>query len=384
MKETYRKAPTNPAFSLPILLVGFIFLQGCGEESQFVNNIDNQFQRVCVEEEGHKAYVVNKNSVYQKKEISSLIGPDYSGLSLQPVNLLFLDGFGQLRNDTFRILSYKGPQVQTTKCSLKFDYESDQGATLSQVTSYYYSSLARQFSKDKELSLIGQGVYIITQSSVTGWSSKDNTIYLGVHTETQHDSGLDGSIILSLISEANIYYASEGAIYKRTNQNHRDCREEKEMCCLSEEGCSKALTIGLSHYFSSYFFRTAPTIGEAYSNSLTGIEDCGISRDLNQSKDLSLTEAFSACEEDSHHGYVYPMATVYASIWWNVFNKIMNTEPQEVNRFQVFYLEHLKRLKGNFNFIDAFHSMSDLDSKEFESKFTHYFRDEFIRRGINL
>lgn len=368
-------------FLLPILGMGFIFLQSCGEGFVPINNGINSSSGLCVEEGGHNTYVVNKNSVHSKGEISSLTGPDYKELGLKPVHLLFLGHSGWLENNTFRVLSYTGKQVNTTQCPLKFNYELDKGVTLSQVTSYYYSSLARQFSNEIELSLTGQGVYLITQAPVTGWSSKDNTIYLGVHQESQHDSGLDASIILNLVSEANIYYASRGNIYKDVEPNHRDCQDEKRMCCVDEEGCSKALTIGLSHYFSSYFFRKAPTVGESYSNKLTGIEDCGISRDLSKSKDLLISDAFNACEEK---GYVYPMATVYASIWWNVLNKILDAEPQEAEPFQVFYLEHLKRLKGDFNFIDAFRSISELDAENFGSKFAPYFREEFIRRGISI
>ena len=258
---------------------------------------------------------------------------------------------------------------------------------LSQVTSYYYSSsVARQFSKDQELSLSEKKIYLVTQAPVTGWSSEDNTIYLGVHPTTQQNSGLDASIILNLISEANIYYASQGLIYEKAHSTHKDCQGKKEMCCLNEQGCSKAITIGLSHYFSSYFFRQAPTVGESYSNRLKGIEDCSISRDLNESQNVSMEEAFDACEEK---GYVYPMATVYASIWWNVLNQILEEDSKETNlnlaaSFQVFYLKHLESLKGDFNFIDAFSSMKKLDDEKFEAQFTNYFRSEFIRRGINL
>lgn len=371
-----------------ILTLGLILFQNCkgGFKTIAIDRSSNEgphdnSQGIHCGGEGYNACVVNKNSVYEKGAISLLAGPDYRGLSLKSVNLSFLDSSGRLQNETFRVLSYVGPQVSTTDGPLKFNYESDQGVALSQVTSYYYSSLARQFSKDRELSLIGQNMYIITQAPVTGWSAEDNTIYLGLNPDNQHDSGLDASILLNLVSEANIYYASQGAIYTETNSNHRDCRSEEKMCCLNEKGCSKAITMGLSLYFSSYFFREAPTVGESYSNRLTGMEDCGISRDLNKSKDLLISTAFYSCREN---GYVYPMATVYASIWWNVFKKISDDSPQETERLQVFYLEHLKGLKGNFSFIDAFNSMRKLDSQDFESKFATYFRNEFLRRGIRL
>ena len=363
------------------LLVMVIFLHGCGEFQALDTSNEKQSQGICVEEEGHNTYVVDKNSVYATKRVSSLQNPNYKDLPLEPVHLSFLDSSGYLKNDTFHVLSYTGQQVKTTNCPLKFGYEEDQGVALSQLMSYHYSSMARRFSLEQSLFVLGQGIYIITQAPLTGWSSEDNTIYLGVHAETLHDSALDASILLNLISEANIYYATQGAIYKETHHNHRDCMGEEQACCLGQEGCSKAITIGLSQYFSSYFFKEAPTVGETYSNRLTGIEDCGISRDLNVSRSVSMTTAFSACGQT---GYVYPMATVYASIWWNVLQNLSNTQPESLERFQVFYLKHLKGLRGDFDFLDVFNSMKEIDNQEFGSAFTSYFRSEFTQRGIDL
>ena len=375
---------TSFVFLFIIFMVGMILFQNCEGEFKAIKSSNHPLitkSLNCLDETEHDDCVINKNSVYEKKEISSLAGPDYSGLLLKPVNLPFLDDSGKLQNNTFRVLSYTRQQVNTTHSPLRFSYESDNGVALSQVTSYYYSSLATQFSKKTNLSLTGYGLYIITQAPVTGWSAEDNTIYLGLNPNNQHDSSLDASILLNLLSEANIYYASQGAIYKETSENHKDCRGKEEMCCINEKGCSKALTMGLSLYFSSHFFKDSPTVGESYSNSLTGMEDCGISRSLNESRDVSISEAFNACWTK---GYVYPMATVYASIWWNVHKEIRDNKPQKTKEFQTFYLEHLKRLKGSFNFMDAFHSIEELDTQDFDSTFAPYFKKELIRRGITI
>ncbi len=335
----------------------------------------------CLENMDTDVCVVNKNSVYDSEQLSSTNSPDYSKLLLKEVDLLFLDDSGYLQNNTFMVISYTGPQVRIQDGPLKFSYELDGGVSLSQVTSYYYSSLARQFSSRAELSLVGKGLSIVTQAPKTGWSAEDNTIYLGLDPDTQHDSALDGSILLNLIAEANIYYASLGVIYDNTENKHRECQGGENKCCVNELGCSKAITIGLSLYFSSSFFRDAPTVGESYSNKHTGMEDCGISRDLNKSADISLSEAFNACQEI---GSIHTMGTVYGSIWWNVFKEISDKEPDKVEDFHVFYLEHLKRLKGNFDFPDAFNSIQRLDSESFQSEFTSYFRNEFIRRGLTI
>ncbi len=386
-----------------------LFFQGCGDGSiHKFGSYNKGTHQFCTDGGGLSAYVINKNSVHSKKAISQKLGSEYENLALK---LVYIDpprSSKFLQNETFRIRSYTGVQVEATKCLLEFPYSLDKGVPLSQVTSYYYSSLVNQFSQDQELSLKGKGIYIITQAPVTGWSSQDNTIYLGKDTNSSYDSSLDASILLSLIGSANIHYASGGAAYMGSSSQHRACRGEDEMCCINKNGCSKALTIGLSHFFAASFFPEAPTIGESYSNKLTGIEDCGISRDLNQSKDISVLETFHACSNaqgDSNNqgisgssnqnsnnqvsnsgdsGYIYPMATLYASIWWNVFKEISTQSPQKLEDFRVFYLEHLKQLQGSFTFIDAFHAMEDLDSKNFNSQFTSYFRKEFIRRGLNL
>ena len=378
-QKVNHKSPYLPYLSL-LLTTNLAFLQACGNEFQsFDNHSGESLHNICVEKGGHNTYVIDKNSVYAKKEVSSLVGPDYNHLPLKPAHLLFLNTSGYLQNETFRILSYTGQQVSTTDCPLKFNYEEDHGVALSQLNSYYYSSLARQFSSQRKLFLLGQGIYIITQAPVTGWSSADNTIYLGRDPETEHDSGLDASILLGLIAEANIYYATQGAIYEDSQRHQRDCRGEQEMCCSSQRGCSKAISIGLSQYFVSYFFRDAPTIGETYSNDFTGIKDCGVSRSLKESQNLSLSEAFSACKE---RGYVYPMGTLYASIWWNIWQQILVEEPQKTDIFQDLYLEHLKGLRGGFDFFNALELIIDVDEQQFDSQFSSYFKDEFTRRGL--
>ena len=337
----------------------------------------------CVEAKKDRSYdacVVNKNSVYEKKAVSSLARPDYKGMPLKAVSLPFLDNSGYLQNDTFLLISYTGLSVTIESRPLRFAYELDKGVALSQVTSYYYASLARGFSKDMPLSLVGQGVYLVTQAPQTGWSVEDNAIYLGLDPVTQHDSGLDGSFVLSLVNEANTYYASRGKIYKGLDGTHRDCRGGEKMCCSSQLGCSKAITRGLSHYFASSFFEDAPTVGESYSNRLSGIEDCGVSRDLRKSRQLSLLESFDACAQK---GYIYPMATFYASVWWNVFQEIKRSRPENVGEFKTFYLEHLKGLRGEMNFVDVFGLIKEVDSKK-SSIFTSYFKKELTSRGLAL
>lgn len=362
-----------------------IFLQGCEEENYppigMPKKSKDRVPQVCVEESGHNTYVINKNSVYAKKEVSQTEKPNYTGLPLKPAHLLFLDTSGYLQNSTFRVRSYKEPQVRIDKCPLKFPYPSDQGVALSQIMSYYYSSLAMGFSKNMDLYLKGQKVYIVTSSPITGWASQDNTIYLGITPKTKHDSGLDASILLNLISEANIYHGTRGNIYEDMALHHRDCRGEREMCCKTELGCSKAISIGLSLYFSSYFFQDAPTMGETYSNKITGMEDCKISRDLNQNRNLQISNAFNACDES---GYVYPMATLYASIWWSVFQEISKNLPEKHDQLQVLYLKHIKEIKGNFTFEDSFNEIKSLDSKHFEFSFSKYFIHEFKKRAFSF
>ena len=387
--------PIKPFIILSLVLVVtaivlVVAFQNCGNVGELDGDliIDPPVETnpiiFCVNDTQDRSYdacVVNKNSVYEKKEVSSLDGPDYEKMFLKAVSLPFLDDSGHLQDETFRVIPYTGPSLNIEDTPLRFEYESDGGVALSQITSYYYASLAREFSNQISLALLGQGVYLVTQAPQTGWSAEDNTIYLGRHPVTHHDSGLDGSLILGLVSEANIYYASQGEIYEELEGHHRDCQGREKMCCSSQLGCSKSITRGLSHYFTASFFEDAPTIGESYSNRLSGIEDCGVSRDLTKSRQLSLSEAFNACAQQK--GYIYPMATFYASVWWNVFQEIKRSSPEKVDEFKVFYLEHLKGLRGNMNFVDAFGLIEEVDSKKFYI-FASYFKKEFTSRGLTL
>ena len=80
-----------------------------------------------------------------------------------------------------------------------------------------------------------------------------------------HDSALDGGILLNLIAESNIYYATKGAINEGVAMKHKTCQiplrmpsgtqnhEIEEACCVDEKGCSKAISMGYRFIFHLIF-----------------------------------------------------------------------------------------------------------------------------------
>mgnify|MGYP003394292106 CR=1 FL=1 len=341
----------------------------------------------CMNDEAYNACLFLKNPVYQKNGISANADDTPTSLlSLQTVALkLSVRNNGpSLENEIVSVHTNIGTRAQSATNLWKFDASAtDESDKFGQVMTYFWLTYAA-LKTQNQVGLfwaINKDIQVIINDEFSGWSGDDNTIHL---QKVENDKHLthQADLIIYYLGLANAHHATSGQMTSpKTDEKHRDCGKtvtKNKHCCVTAAGCSMALTTGAADYFVATIFPDAPTVGDGWTGRTQGLQACGISRDLNQNKDLTAQAAFSACSSDSGEGFIYPMGTVYASIWWEVRKKAV---PEEIDRL---YQNHLKRLNSTDDFSSALQKILSTDDELFAGKHKALFNEEFQRRGVGI
>lgn len=337
----------------------------------------------CMKKSEFNACLILKNPLHHaaKSDGEDPESTDISSLQTVGVNLKTKDGLF-LQNDTVSVESANGQRAKADGDVWKFPADlNDANDFFGQVMAYFWLNYSVGIAeRDSGIFwAVNKNIRVLINDEFSGWSASGNTIHLqkaeGGKLPT-HDAGL----MVYYLGLANLHYATNGKIAELTNdQDHRSCGSVKKdrHCCKDADGCAMALSSGAADYFVAATFPQAPTLGEAWSNRLSGLQACGLSRDLNENKDLSVQQAYAACAGQSGEGYIYPMGTVYASIWWEVRKK---SKASEIDRL---YQYHLKRLNAADDFLTAYEKILATDRELYSGKYKPLFQEEFARRGLS-
>jgi len=206
-----------------------------------------------------------------------------SAADLQNTSLSSLQTFGitlpsrersAIRLDTpsIRIVSVLKPGFDG---NWKVAWSDENYSIIAHLMSYHWSQAVMEHFRAAGASsyIEDNGLTIDTEAVVTGFSSANKTIYLQAGTEASAPA-LDASVLVHLMGEAALYFASQGKIYDLARDTrHVDCGTPGGPvyagdCCASEIGCSKALSAGLSDYLVSVIFESfenATAVGDGVS-----------------------------------------------------------------------------------------------------------------------
>ena len=348
----------------------------------------------CASGAQYDACLFLKNPVTQKGSALSdpLTDPALGGLQILGVKLN-LDNSGFLQNSSLQVQSATGGRISPENGSWKFSF-ADSQHRLAHISAFYWLDTAIQTFKKRTGIFYAEGknIRVNIDSRGTGWSSASNQISLEAAADGRQVA-YDAGILIQLLGEANIYYATQGAIALRANdQNHLDCGPSdgpvrQKNCCVSAQGCSRAITSGASDYLAALMFPDSPTLGEYWANQDSGLSLCRISRDLRLNTNILATDAFQACSGFGATGEVYVMGTVYASIWWEVRQKVLaagadGNVATALTAYDQLYMQHLALLDSQDTFSTVLTKIQTLDSTKFSSQFSALFTAEFKRRGI--
>lgn len=288
------------------------------------------------------------------------------------IKLTGLDDSGFLKSNNVVIASTEKPQIKVSEASAEA------------LMSYYWAERAFEFYNVQTEGLSNNSenrLKIIIDDNTAGFRSSTNSIHLSV-SKDRLPMALDATVMLHYLGQANVFWASKGEI-KNYNQDvsHRSCGGDPKGCCTSKTGCSSAIVSGSADYFTASFFPDAPSISNAWSKNIEGQDVCGVPRSMTDAKSLLAPSAFEKCGDDLT-GQVHLLGLLYASIWWEVRNQIVELKTGEVPYVDRLFFAHLKELRGHHNFTDALKIILSLDQNLYKGRFSHLFTTEFRRRGL--
>lgn len=197
---------------------------------------------------------------------------------------------------------------------------------LAYAMSYYWGSEYLNFLKESGAGYIGgRAIKIYPDSIITGWSHNTGSLFLTSDVAFGKETAFDSGVLVHLLTEAAIGYATDGEVYELApdDTNHVHCGPEEGPlrafnCCASSNGCSRAITAGLSDYMVGVMFPTHPSFGDYVFKNKNGAPVCTAQRSLASVNWYpSANQAYNSCSE-FESGHVYAMGKLFAEIWWGV------------------------------------------------------------------
>lgn len=325
------------------------------------------------------ACIFNKSAVSQSKTI--MTAERLGGYQTSGVSLPGRDGSGFLQNSDFSVITASTERVNATKGFRQ--YYDPNASYLEQVMAYYYAAAAASWMSSRgSFPASGAGIKFVADSSFSGWVESKNEIHLERNGQS-FPAALDASIILNLYAQANISKASGGASHTGLGAKAGACNEAGGFsapyaCCLSAAGCGPALVSGSADYFVAAFFGKGRTlVGDGWRNDPWGLTICGLRRDPALHTALTATSASSGCVSRGATHQANALGLLYASIWWEVRQKVTN-----VADFDKFFLKHLALIAGGDDFASIKSKILTLDTNQFSSAYGSLMSAEFARRGL--
>lgn len=364
----------------------------------------------CMNHTAADACVFLKDPVSQDSAPVPQSGSWYDNLAARQRNAVLLtnlDGTGYLQNDTIAIM---GPGIDagttqrltknpTQKWRVAVNSEvsaSQKGFAATQVSAFYWLN---KFIGNLESSpLIGTTYLKGSQlhvnpyaTSVSGKAWQNAAYYTGGtfkdsviigYGANQMPLAFSGDVIIHEFSHALVNHGTSEAASQLSTMTHRYCLDgvtadqtilqDGGVCCKSTSGCMKAMNEGLADYFASISFNSNPTIGEGFTNTLTGLRTCQTGtpyRNVLSNKSLTSSSVFNQCVRNvsisgvvtsvTATGEIYTMGTLYTSILWEIRNSFLTRIPSlTVNNvkltgsdlFDAIVYDHIMSLNGTATF----------------------------------
>lgn len=331
------------------------------------------------------------NPVHQKGARLSGDPSNYTELASMQNYRVKIEGAqsnGTLRNANFRMVTLTGTNVQIANSDFNITLSEENLTNFLNAHTFFWLNYA--VNKGTEIFgsiyAINREIQVFVTDQLTGWSSAANSLHFDV-PDNRYPAAMDSSLIAHHFAFANLHYAGNGAVQNFHSHNkHKDCGTSSnrliDSCCSTYKGCSLAIASGTADYFQARVLGADSATGSLRANELNGLNQCGISRDLDELAPVSATDAYNACTVRNASGYINVMGAVYASIWWELRNSISNANPDETHPIDRLYQLHLPRITSDDDFVTVYSKIIQLDQEQYTGAHSSAIRTEFLRRGI--
>lgn len=348
----------------------------------------------CAINEDYNACIFWKNPVAQVG--APLAAPitrtsDLSGIQIHAVKLEGYDDSGLLKNGSFfvRALNPNGRLVSlsTESGQFKFGYNNDPIHRVGQVMAFYWLTVQEKYMKEVTGDFFASNKGISVVSYVPNlenayWDADLQEVVLG-SSAAGNEFALGAEVYAHEMGHANINYATDYAINETVGSfESAVCSGGQGVCCRTVNGCSWAINEGQADYHAGILFPSNVNFLESFVNNPDGLNECGLSRNIDASKDLTADQAYNACNAQ-FRGEVHVTGRIYASVWWEVRKAAEAQEPGKgADEVDVLFTNHLVALDASDTFVTAMDKVLAVDQALYQGKYSEMFTDEFARRGI--
>ncbi len=279
----------------------------------------------------------------------------------------------QLKNSSIRLFSSTNNIDLSQLPSLKFNYANDTNHALSHLSVFMWLSHLESEMKKRTGAFFATGknipvdVYNEKIQDNAYWDG--NQIILGAATNAGkpiHEMALSSEIYLHEMGHANLQFAV-GRFLSDKNAG------QQLGTCSSKFGCISAINEGQADMHALFIFSQNTALGETYANSLNGIKQNGIPRNVNQVRKWTVANFYQLSA-----GEVHGMGTAYASILWEMYRH-PDMNPAD---FEKMFSSHLLKLTESTRFSEARDIFLAEDLAHFQGKYQTLIQSVFTTKGI--
>ena len=231
--------------------------------------------------------------------------------------------------------------------------------------------------------LIGRTGTVLSQPNSNNYSSAIRLLKIG-------RDAMNPSIIAHEAGHANFDYSTDifSRMSSQLSQREGLCGKPPfpPTCCINQDGCIAAINEGQADFHALMPFPNIPIIfdfkEDPETTTSTNVE-CHTSRDPQDNKTLTAKEAFNCDTEDNTKGEIHNMGALYASIWWEIYDR----EDTSKKDIATLFTEHLPLASESDTFRTVAFKVIGKAIELFDGpKGEHYaciISQEFTKRGLS-
>lgn len=278
----------------------------------------------------------------------------------------------QLKNSSIRLFSSSN-NIDLSKQALKISYANDNNHILSHLSVFMWLSHLESEMKKRTGAFFATGknipvdVYNEKIQDNAYWDG--NQIILGVATnggKPQHEMALSSEIYLHEMGHANLQFAVSRFLSDKNGG-------QQPGTCASKIGCISAINEGQADMHALFIFSQNTALGETYANSLNGIKQNGIPRNVSQVRKWTVANFYQLSA-----GEIHGMGTAYASILWELYRH-PDMNPAD---FEKMFTSHLQKLTESTRFTEARDIFLAEDLAHFQGKYQNLIQSVFTAKGL--
>lgn len=331
------------------------------------------FDSNCLNNNTFDACIFWKNPVAQKGSTynpSVRFGQDIKEQTFG-IKLSGLSNPNRLSNSSIDVGSSQAPNASPGSNGWRFAYKDDvNNHYVAQLMAYFWLTYQEKqmmsrsgifFAKNKGIPV---DAYNTSVTNNAYWDTQKIVMGVASAGGGQHEMALSAEVYLHEMGHANMQYAV-GRYLRDNNANGNNCK--------TVSGCVGAINEGQADFHFAMLFYENTALGETFVNSMAGISEQGISRDVRKLTAMKASEFFSRSG-----GEIHGTGSFYASVLWEIYN---HPNMKKLD-FEKIFLSHLQKMTESSRFPEGRDMLLADDMALFGGKYKSIIEQVFASKGI--